>query len=134
MATRKEELIHLRNNAPKPFGLYSATCIGLDGGMGYYLNNFHESNFVDFSNGLKVYRSSTYIPKRVRSRIIKKKNRVKLLEYATTGEPILLVPSLVNKYYIFVFLFELLHDASIKLTIVMQKILILIIIVLKLNL
>lgn len=101
MTTKLEKLKEIRSQAPKPFGLYSATCIGLDGGLAYYMNNFHDSNFVDFSAGLKVYRNSDYVPKKQKSKIIKRKGRVKLLEFAKTGEPILLVPSLVNKYYIF---------------------------------
>lgn len=99
--SKLEQLKELRNQAPKPFGLYSATCIGLDGGLAYYMNNFQDSNFVDFASGLKVYRNSDYIPQKQKSKIIKRKGRVKLLEFAKTGQPILLVPSLVNKYYIF---------------------------------
>jgi polyhydroxyalkanoate synthase subunit PhaC len=101
MPTKLEKLKNLRTSAPKPFGLYSATCIGLDGGLSHYLNNFQESNFTDFAAGLKVYRNSDYVPQKSKSKIIKKKGRVKLLEFATVGEPILLIPSLVNKYYIF---------------------------------
>lgn len=101
MTKNLEKLQSLRKNAPKPFGLYSATCIGLDGGLGNYLENFQDSNFTDFSAGLKVYRSSTYIPRQTRSKVIMTKGRVKLLEYAKEGDPILLIPSLVNKHYIF---------------------------------
>ncbi|PPR10729.1 MAG: Poly-beta-hydroxybutyrate polymerase [Proteobacteria bacterium] len=96
-----ESIKQMRKDAPKPFGLYSATAIGLDGGLNTYLNNFDSTNFTDFSAGLKVYRTSTYYPKKTRSRTIKRKGRVKLLEYAKEGQPILLVPSLVNKHYIF---------------------------------
>tara|TARA_Y100001960_G_scaffold322082_1_gene397916 strand:+ start:385 stop:1467 length:1083 start_codon:yes stop_codon:yes gene_type:complete len=101
MSTKLEKLQEIRSQAPKPFGLYSATCIGLDGGLSYYMQNFQDSHFVDFSAGLKVYRNSDYIPKKQKSKIVKRKDRVKLLEFAKQGEPILLVPSLVNKFYIF---------------------------------
>lgn len=96
-----ETIQQMRRDAPKPFGLYSATAIGLDGGLSNYMYNFQQSNFTDFSTGLEVYRTSTYFPKKTRSKVIKTKGRVKLLEYAKEGKPILLVPSLVNKHYIF---------------------------------
>lgn len=101
MTNSLDQLKQLRTNAPKPFGLYSATCIGLDGGLATYTQNFQETNFTDFSAGLKVYRNSTFIPQQSDYKVIKQEGRVKLLEYASEGEPILLIPSLVNKHYIF---------------------------------
>ncbi|MCP4354510.1 MAG: alpha/beta hydrolase [Proteobacteria bacterium] len=98
---QQENLQKIRNNAPRPFGLYTATCMGLDGGYASYVQGFEDSNFVDFCNGIKKYRDSEYIPKRCESKIIKKVGRVSLLEFAEIGVPILLVPSLINKYYIF---------------------------------
>jgi len=96
-----DKLKQLRKDAPKPFGLYSATCIGLDGGLGYYLQNFQDSNFIDFSSGLKAYRNTDYVPQRTPCKLVKQKGRVKLFEYSEQGDPILLVPSMVNKNYIF---------------------------------
>jgi polyhydroxyalkanoate synthase len=103
MATAKqiEEIKKIRQMAPRPYALYCSTCIGLDGGTSAYLLNANDNHFTEFQNGLNIYRYSDYYPKRSRSKSIKKKGRVQLLEYADSGIPILLVPSMINKHYIF---------------------------------
>ena len=98
----KLEIQKIREQAPRPFGLYSSTCIGLDGGMQAFVSNcLQDTNFVEFTKGLDVYKKSDYFPKRTPSDVVKTHKRVKLLEFAKEGRPILLVPSMVNKYYIF---------------------------------